>query len=203
MELDPSRCIKESGSDHIPPKWDPARPARGTGSSSGTGCGFASGRSNGIWQSGRWTHRKCYNDWTASRAGAPNSRNPIWLPRVSSIGRRWWAHGKSWVRPTPRIAHQCAWCRLGDQQPDGHMPATYGDLPSLGAPSQRPTCRYWVKRSSSPCLLRARKPEQPRVVFQDSRRWPLRAGSHNYGGTGCGAYQIISGFPGRPPICST
>ena len=67
-------------------------------------------------------------------------------------------------------------CLVSTWRPDGRTPATYGDLPSSGALSRRPTCRHWLKRSSSPCLPGARKPEQLGVVFQHSRRWPLWAG---------------------------
>ena len=157
--------------------------------------GIAHAWNDGIWRSGRWTHQKCYNDWTASRGGAPSSHKPMWLPKTSSTGRPWWTHGRSWVRPTPRSAHQRAWCPLRDQLQEGRMPATCGDLPSSGAPSRRPTCRRWLKRPSSPCLPRARKPEQPGVVFQHSRRWPPWAGSHNCGGIGYGAYQKHQWIP--------
>ena len=75
------------------------------------------------------------------------------------------------------------------------MPATCGDLPSSGAPSRRKTCWRWLKRSSSPCLPRATKPEQQGVVFQHSRRWPPWARSHNCGGIGYGAYQKHQWIP--------
>ena len=167
------------------------------GSSSGTGCRIVRGWSDGMWRSGRWTHRKCYSDWTALRGRAQSSRKPMWLPKASSTGRRWWAHGRSSVRQTPRSAHQHAWCPLGSRQPDGLMPATCGVLPSSGAPSRRPTCRHWRKRSGTESWC------SQGLYFSTQ-------GGGNPGlnptvtvGQAMAPIKSVRGFPGRPPIWRT
>ena len=89
MEWNIMRSITESGCGWTPPDWDPVKPARGTGPSKGNGCGIALDWSDGTWRPGRWTRHQCYNGWTASGRGCLSSRQPMWLPKTSSTGRRW------------------------------------------------------------------------------------------------------------------
>ena len=107
-------------------------------------------------------------------------------PRLSSTGRRWWMHGKSRVRPTPRNAQRPVWFQRGDCRQGEPTRATFGDLPSSEAPFNRGTCRRWRKRSSSPCLPRARSRRQPEDAYPPSRRWLPWGGSPPYSGTGYG-----------------
>ena len=129
------------------------------------------------------------------RKGVSELRQPMWLPRTSSTGRRWWMHGKSWVRPTPQSARQPAWFQRGGRRRGELIPATYADLPSSGALSSQATCRRWRKRSSSPCLPRARKRRQPEDVYPPSRRWPPWGGSPRYNGTDYGDFQRRQWIP--------
>ena len=111
------------------------------------------------------------------RKGAVRWRQPMWLPRTPSTGRRWWMHGKCWVRPTPRSAQRPAWFQRGDCRQGEPTRATFDNLPSSEALFNRETCRRWRKRSSSPCLPRAKKRWQPEDVYPPSRQWPPWAGS--------------------------
>ena len=186
MELSSSRSIKESGYGRIPPQWGPVKHAKGTGPSRGIGCGIAPNWSDGTWRPGRWTRHQCFNSWTASEKGVPRWHQPMWLPRTSSTGRRWWMQGKSWVRPTPGSAQWLARFQRGDRRRGEPTQATFDDLPSSEALFNRGTCRRWRKRSSSPCSPRARKRQQPEDVYPPSRQWLPWGGSPPYNGTGYG-----------------
>ena len=150
MELSTSRSIKESVCDWTPPQWGRVKHAKDTGPSRGTGCGIAPDWSDEAWRLSRWTRQQCYNGWTASEEGDLCWHQPMWLPRTSSTGRRWWMHGKSWVRPTPRRAQRPIRFQRGDHQQGDPTRATFGDLPSLEALCNRGTCRRWRKRSYIP-----------------------------------------------------
>ena len=141
-----------------------------------------------IWRPSRRTRHQCYNGWTASEMGDLCWRPPLWLPGTSSTGRRWWMHGKSWGRPTPRSAQRPAWFQRGDRQRGEPTRATFGDFPSSGALSNRGKCRCWRKRSSSPCLPRARRQRRPEDAYPPSRQWLPWGGSPPYNGTGYGEF---------------
>ena len=209
MELSTSRSIRESGCDRTPPQWGPVQYAKVTGPSRGTGYGLAPDWSDGTWRPSRWTRHQCYNGWTASEKGGLSWRPPLWLPRTSSTGRRWWMHGKFWVRPTPRSAQRLAWSQRGDPQQGHPTRATFGDLPSTGTLFNRGTCRRRRKRSSSPCLPRARKRRQPKDAHPPSRQWLPWGGSPLTVGQAMEDFQGGGGFPGAatvrgarpPPAC--
>ena len=119
---------------------------------------------------------------------------------TSSTGRRWWMHGKSWERPTPRSAQQPVWFQHGGHRHEEPTRATFDDLPSSGALSSRGTCRRWRKRSCSPCLPRARRRRRPEDAYPPSRQWLPWGGSPPAVGQAVENFQGGSGFPGTATV---
>ena len=111
----------------------------------------------------------------------------------------WWMHGKSWVRPTPRSAQRPAWFQRGDRRQGEPTRATFDDLRSKGL-FNRGTWRRWRKRSSHPCLPRARKRRQPEDVYWPSWQWLLGVDPPLIVGQAMEAVQGNSGFPGATTV---
>ena len=159
-------------------------------------CGIAPDWSDRHWRPGRWTRHQCYNGWTASGKGVLSWRQPMLPPRTSSTGRRWWMHGKFRVRPIPRSAPRPAWFQRGDRRQGEFIRATFDDLPSSGALFDRATCRCWRKRSSSPCLPRARKRRSQRMYILPQGGGYLGVDPPITVGQAMESFQGGSGFPG-------